>query len=623
MKINVLLSTILFSALFAFSCNKENSEEEDAQPAHLGVEVEDAKDIYKVLRNESATLTLSVVADPSSAGAYTITIAPNPGLVSLYNTIHGTNYEMLPSSAYSFAGTSVKLPRNGVKSTSIELRFNGEGCETDKIYLLPVVIDGVKGGNNFFADDEKAAYILFKKVPPPPDGSGTASDPYLIKNIEDFMQINELLKDNETVYFKLTADLDFLPYEFSNEKDAKGNYTGKPWIPINNAEGKDAEAIAETRGIVIDGNNHTISNFKAPRALIFKLMGSVQNLTIDKAEIESTGDSSGIIAEVAGSAEKAGEILVKNVTIKNSRISSPNKRTAAVIGYALGGVFENVKVVDCAVSGGDQQVGGIVARLEKGSIIDCSVSAELTSENYYAGGIVGWLGEATIKNCTTNVKMVNYVTTYARTGGLVGHWSGGGTIEHCATSGSIEAYGHYIAGLIAVISSPQVDNAYVEATSNVSACSSSVDLKLPTTSSTRKSGEGGLVGMIESTEATANISNCYATGTLIGYRWSSGFVGNSNGKLNITNGYTACDISGIALADASGVVLGNNKVATNVTCTGFVGWNVSGRAICFPANVISSETNYCGTEGTVSSHAKSFNWDTSIWDLSTDFPTLK
>ena len=625
MKRNVLLFSTLLPVLFAISCNKENVEEEDAEPSYLGIEIKDAKGIYEVLRNESATLNLAVVADPSSAGTYTIAIGVNPGLVRYYNTTHKTAYELLPSSAYSFAGTSVKLPRKSAASSSIELKLNGEGCEIDKVYLLPVAIDDVKGGKNFYAYDENAAFILFKMVPPPPEGSGTASDPYLIQNIENFMHINDLLKNDETVYFKLTSDLDFSPYTFNNEKDADGNYTGKPWIPINNAEGADAEAIAATRGIVFDGDGHTISNFKAPRALIFKLMGSVQNLTIDGAEIESEGGSSGIIAEVAGSIEKADEILVKNVTVKNSKISTPlnKKRTAAVIGYAVGGVFENVKVEACKVSGEDQQVAGLVARLEKGSIIDCSVSAELESGKYYVGGIVGWLGEATIRNCTTNVKIVNYYTTYARTGGLVGHWNGGGTIEHCATSGSIEAYGHYIGGVVAVISSPQVDNDYVEATANDKACSSTMDLTLPTTASARKSGEGGVVGCIESTTVIANVSDCYATGTLIGYRWSSGFVGYNNGTLHMNNGYTACDISGIALADASGVVLGNNKAGAEVKCSGVVGWNVSGRAICFPAGIVSSETNYCGTEGTVSSHAKTFNWDSSIWDLSKDFPTLK
>ena len=49
----------------------------------------------------------------------------------------------------------------------------------------------------------------------------------------------------------------------------------------------DAIAVAEKRGIVFDGNNHKISNFKAGAPLFYILVGSVENLTIENAEIDA------------------------------------------------------------------------------------------------------------------------------------------------------------------------------------------------------------------------------------------------------------------------------------------------------------------------------------------------
>ena len=186
----------------------------------------------------------------------------------------------------------------------------------------------------------------------------------------------------------------------------------------------------------------------------------------------------------------------------------------------------------------------------------------------------------------------------------------GGSVENCYATGDVEGLGHFGGGLIGV--------ADTKATIDISTSYATGNVKLPQTNN--KAGAGGLLGYVE--KGTVTISNCYSTGAITARRWSAGFLGRNNtGIVTITNGYTKSDISGIALATAAGVVLGNN--GGTVSCSGFIAWNVSDKAFCFPTDAIPVAGNYCGTEGTITSHAVELGWSTDIWDLSADEPKLK
>ena len=143
-----------------------------------------------------------------------------------------------------------------------------------------------------------------------------------------------------------------------------------------------------------------------------------------------------------------------------------------------------------------------------------------------------------------------------------------------------------------------------------------------------KAGYGALVGRMEKGNLT--IADCYATGAVKAYRWSSGFVGDVNqGKLTITNGYSSSDISAIG-PDSNGnyecgILIGKVRLpeSTTIVCSGFVAWNVSERAFCFPSDAVPTAGNYYGKAGTVSQQAQTLGWSVDVWDLSGDFPVLK
>ena len=86
-----------------------------------------------------------------------------------------------------------------------------------------MAVSTVQGGTNYEAPDDKAAYILFKMLPPE-GGSGTEADPYIVKDMESFNKISNMIRDEDATYFKMTADLDFSAVTFTEEN---------PWTPIN------------------------------------------------------------------------------------------------------------------------------------------------------------------------------------------------------------------------------------------------------------------------------------------------------------------------------------------------------------------------------------------------------
>ena len=610
---------MLLPCFFILSCNKENSG-----TAVLSVVVNDAQAIYEVAEHQSTDLDLMVTADPTSAEAYTITLGVKPDLVAAYNAKNGTDYLMLPAAAYKFPSTTVMLPRYSAKSLSRQLSLIAEGCELDQTYLLPVVIESVKGGTNFEAPEEKAAYILFKVIASEQEGSGTTSDPYIIKDVDTFLKIGSLLKDDATVYFKMIADVDLSSLEFPEEN---------PWKPFNTASDDDAIALAEKRKVVFDGNGHKLSNFHGGGALFGIFAGTVKNLTLDRFEVEClVKNAGGLFAGDAGTSATGSEVVAKDIIITNSSLNNGYKRTGALFGWLKGGVVENVQVA-CTVKGDDQQVGGVIGRIDSGKMVNCSSSANVSSTNYYTGGMVGLMENGTLSGCYATGKVNNESGSYSRVGGLVGEMHGG-TLEKCYATGEVDGTGHFGGGLVGVVDPSKADIL-------VSKCYATG--KTSYVASSNKAGYGGLIGRMESGNVT--ITDCYATGAVKAFRWSSGFVGDVNmGKLTITNGYTTSDISAIGPDNRGnyecGELIGKVRKSdqTTINCTGFVAWRTCDRLFTFSYSenkgteeapiwvfyeAIPVGDNFYGNTGTISQKAADFGWSTDIWDLSTDYPTLK
>lgn len=610
------LVLILLPFVFTLSC-KEKEDPQEVKPASLTVVVTGADGVVTVPMYQIKEFDVKVTAEPGPEASLSVTLGGDATQVAAYNSAHGTSYTMLPSDAFELPATPFVLPRYNKTSPVATLRLKGTGCEIDKEYLLPIVVDKAEGADWEFVGDN-AAYIVFKMTPAEQQGSGTAADPYLINDVNEFLKVGNLLKDNDAVYFKMAGDVDFSGIEYTEEN---------PWKPINYAAPDDEEAkpAARARVIHFDGNGHKISNFKAGGPLFGTFCGSIQNLTVEGAAVDSDTDDGAIIVGVAGASDKEDGFVMKNVKVVSSSLINDHKRSGALVAHMRNGIVENC-TADCTMDC-QQQVGGFIGRVDNGTITNCSSSGKVTSSLYYVGGFIGWAGAVTIKNssCTGEVVTTNAQNGYSRIGGFIGQMEGSSTIEKCYATGNVTGTGHFGGGLIGIING---DNLTV----TVSRCYATGNIDLPHGDKGNQSHAGALIGSIAGSgtgqPTVLNVNDCYATGSVAIRRYSSGFVGSIYGNpgiLNIKNGFTTSDITGIVLADRCGLVLGLMDAAdkgSSATCTGFVAWNTSDRAFSYN-DCVPVAGNYYGTEGTVSQQAKALGWDESIWDLSKDIPSLK
>lgn len=187
------------------------------------------------------------------------------------------------------------------------------------------------------------------------NGSGTASDPYLIEDAADLEAFRDKVNGGDKgLCAKLTADI---------------TLTGD-WNPISSNATYTTDAYAGT----FDGDGHTISGLK-----------------------------------------------ISNVAVNQG-----------LFAFINGATIQNLKVNGTISCGTKNYIGGIVGKMQSGTISKCSFSGSVTGG--YAGGIVGALNSAsvTIQNCSNTADVTG---TFA--GGILGYWRTSATIENCYNTGKI------------------------------------------------------------------------------------------------------------------------------------------------------------------------------------------
>lgn len=588
-------------ACLAISCDNEGEGGATSGPAVLGVSVTDVPSIVEVPENQTKTFELKVTANPGPASAISVTVGTDETLVDKYNTANGTSYEMLPEAAYEISATPLTLMKYNKASAPGTLKLKGAGCELNKVYVLPLVVEAVKGDAAYEAPEDKVAYVLYKMLEAQMMGAGTQTDPYIVDGLKTFKEMGNMLKEGETVYLKLAADIDFENGE---------------WTPID----------ATGTPISLDGDGHKVKNVKATTGLFSVLIGTVKNLKLDNVVIEAGAEKAGVLADEGGSVD--GNVVVENVTVTNSSVTNTGY-TGGLFGSLLNGDVKNVNVA-CDVRG-NARTAVLIGHAMSTSLTDCVTSGNVVTTLYYAGGLVGLMSECTVKNCSSSGTIVSECTSTSnsRIGGLVGEMITGGSVEGSHASVSISQAGYYTGGLIGCIKAWKGE-AKEPITINISK-SYATGTVAPTYNKLKDAHSGGLIGRIDG--GTVNITDCYSTAAIEADRWSSGFIGSLGADcamtLTITGGFAAGDLSKLGPnangVDTDGLVLGNitDAALTTINCTKFVAWNLHETQFCYPAEVVPLSENYYGSEGTVSQQAKKLGWDETVWDLSGDVPTLK
>lgn len=342
-------------------------------------------------------------------------------------------------------------------------------------------------------------------------GTGEPNDPYQIWTPE---QLNAIGADPNdwTRHFVLMADIDlsacgdmaFTPigYGQPGREPSKWSFTG-----------------------VFDGNDHAISNFtrnsvgEGPVGLFRGVGrgGEIKKLTLIDPNLLLREGSYG-----APLVTYLAEGTVTNCHVRDGRVSGMH--------LAGGLVAHNTRgtIVNCSATAqveGDQPVGGLVA-FNNAVITGCHAGGSATGD-HWIGGLVGQ-NEGSIADsyATTDVNGMEAV------GGLVGLHEYG-TIEDCYATGAVGGTGG-VGGLIGCGMGSTTDNCYatgpVNGTRYVGGLAGTGGSEISNSYATGDTvGEfcvGGLVG-----GGAGTIDGCYSTGSVTGREWVGGLLGSAGIKV--------------------------------------------------------------------------------------------
>ena len=417
-----------------------------------------ADEVISLAANRGKDVNLNVKTRELTGGEanLTFTLKVDMEKVATYNEENETNYVAMPSDAYVLNKTEIMVPRFNTGSTTVKVTVKAKGLEEGKIYILPISIDSVTGGNYKLDETAQTVYILLEQLIDSgsddggSDGGSTdgsyafmqgiydetlspAPDSKVpdltIKTVDDMKSLKGLIADGSSKYVVLDADIDM-----SGVTD---------WKPLN----EDGKAGY----IEFNGNGHTIKNFKCSvgsyRSFFGIMSGRVYNVIFENPEVDAkaglNGSSSqpcGIIAGYGGNGNTDPVICsyIYDVKIKGAKISA-NKAggCGGIVGVAVNTMVKRCSFDGTIVNEGTgRRCGGIVGYHNvqaDGSFLrieDCFSSGSLTASQNI-GGILGQTQFEKLQRSAKASVVMNCISTMTligkNSGGIVGGAAYGGT----------------------------------------------------------------------------------------------------------------------------------------------------------------------------------------------------
>lgn len=252
-------------------------------------------------------------------------------------------------------------------------------------------------------------------TPPPTDhrhsGAGTATNPYVISRIEQWLSLAATATDYDK-YFVLDADLDFATIPGED--------------PIIGGAGSPAFTG------VFDGRGHTISNWEhlAPTSDYVAPFGQLSGGTVQNLNISAV--NAGGKTYVGGVAGLASSSFLYRVS-SSGAVTCTSERAGGLVGHSSSANIEQSS--SSATVSGPAKIGGLIGR-SHASDIHHAFATGTVSGQANTGGLVGeftWEGRLTNSFATGDVNG----SGGAQIGGLVGYCESCNWVEFTFSSGSV------------------------------------------------------------------------------------------------------------------------------------------------------------------------------------------
>lgn len=273
--------------------------------------------------------------------------------------------------------------------------------------------------------------------------------------------------------------------------------------------GKTASYLAMCGGLVAyDGstNKTTIKNCPVDAQIsavwgsnvagVVAIKGAGGNLEVTGSNVTGALSADKQVAGIVGLIEKAGEVVINGCN-----------NTASITGGTTTNSHYNAGVLSWA------QSANTVA------LSNCSSTADINSPGSSNGGLVGATNTTVVEFTMDNCYCTGSVAGNNNIGGLVGNLQSGGHIKNSYYKGAkINSVGSTVGGVVGGSYTNLVQNCYVETDIAIGA-----------------SNSGGVVGNVHANTTSFKTENCYFKGTITSSA-AGNCIGGVVGRINITKG---------------------------------------------------------------------------------------
>ncbi|MHA2283570.1 MAG: GLUG motif-containing protein, partial [Promethearchaeota archaeon] len=305
-----------------------------------------------------------------------------------------------------------------------------------------------------------------------------------------------------------------------------------------------------------------------------------------------------------------------SATIQNVRLTNANVTGLDYVGALVGRNYATV--TGCTSSGSvvaDDGVGGLIGLNDGATVTDCHSTCSVGGD-FWVGGLVGYTSNGSnITNCSAG-GIVTGIGRSNNVGGLVGY-NYDGDIADCYATGSvyIQDVGYTNSnhgGLVGInMSGNTISDCY--ATGNIVGNRHVGGLvgdnkgTLTRCYATGNVSDGGgeglhIGGLLGYNDDNANTNNCYATGSVTALAYAGGFLGRNDGT--VTNCYSVGSVIGGIYAGGLVAQAGMDGILYNSF------WDIETSGVTTSADGIGKTTAQMKQENTYT------NWDfVDIWDI--------
>lgn len=349
--------------------------------------------------------------------------------------------------------------------------------------------------------------------------------------------------NNPDVHFKLMNDIDLADFLASFSNG---------WTSIGTDFDNAFTGTFDGNGKIIRNLNLTTQNNNNGLFGCTKSPAEIKNLTIENANFK-VGGWSGILVGMNGNWEYAGGRIL-NCHIVNGSIEG-EKCIGGLIGVNAG-IVENSSAMNIKVTGSDMFIGGLIGENNSDDntlyLRNCSASGVVAGDGESIGGLIGLNRIIFVENC------VSFCDVYGGTncGGIIGYNNGGAAVNNCFAYGNIE--GKSAGGIVGAPQTAELSNCYFMG--NVLGFT----------------GQDVFSGGLNGAAYDCKFTNCYFNGTLDGTARDRALTGRAI-RINFTNCYFNSTLAGCETGyqdneDSQGTVtaLTDDKMKTGANFSGLL-----------------------------------------------------